>query len=497
MGLMRNILGYKLALPALSEPASPYTRRRKRLTDIIRHANAHCPYYKDKYTTFLNGEKDFTDEEFNYAFSHLPIINKSQIEQHNTEFQSCYIADQQELLKDEAPLSFWSLLNYIIFKKDFKASVSLSGTSANRWLDRHDAQIYAGSVLHALTKGGWRRGHNFVAFMPENSYFTQNLAEHNSFLYHFFGLSMCPFKSIDKNSVRKLLSILKTTKATTLMAFPHALLRIAQIMQEENIPPYESLRYINVSGSFFLDCNKNYIHTMFPNSDIQCSYGTTETGMIAHQISSLNSFDYEVFNEYIYLEQGPANSILATAYNQKAFPLIRYKIEDMGRVINCSDGKQKIKSLEGQNTDYLIGADGYMYFASFFNIFINELNKALTDPVIDFALTHNDQSNNGNGSYLHLRFVLSDQTKKEKIRKSVLETLGSVFANYDNIAVSFPHCIEHDFVTKYKLIRHNGSQVRFLGGYEAFKKAQPKPAAEQNTDKSVKEMDNHSDKKAS
>jgi len=495
MGLMRNILGYGLALPVLSEP-EPSTSRRERLKQIIQHANTHCPYYKDKYTTFLEGEKDFTDEEFCYAFSHLPIIDRYQLDANNTEFRSDELDEKDELFNNDLSPSFWTLLKHALFKKSFTTSISLSGTSSCRWLDRHDSQIYAGSVLHALSRNGWKRGQNFVAFMPESSYFTHKLVQRNNVLYHLFGLTIQPFKDITKDSVTQLLTTLKNTKATALITLPHALLRIAQIMDEENIAPYAPLQYIKVSGSFFLDCNKTFIQTMFPNSDIQCSYGATECGIVAHQ-SSLNSFDYDVFDKYVYLEQGPDNSILVTTYHQKAFPLIRYKIEDMGRVINYNDGTQKIKSLEGNNSDHLTGTDGYMYFPSFFNIFINELNKALNDPIIDFTLSYDDGSGNNDKTNLHLKFVLTDHTKKDKIRKTALEILKPIFANYKRITISFQPFIEHDFTTKYKVIQHNDAPPQRLSKYKEFEQIQPKPTPEQNTEETeTKTVDKAGQKKA-
>lgn len=478
MCLLHNILGYGLTIPITSQTETPDSRR-KRLTNIISHANTHCPYYKDKYSAFVNGEKDFTDEEFDYAFSHLPIIDKRQLNIHNKEFCSDELEGKKELFTKDSPPSFWTLLKRCFYKKDFTTSLSLGGSSTQRWLDYHDSKIYAGSILHALNKNGWKRGQNFVAFMPKNSYFTNDFAQRNNVLYHLFGLTVLPFEDITADTAGQLLTTLKNTKATSLITIPHALQRIAHIMYEENIAPYEPLRYINISGAYFPDCNKTFIQTMFPGSDIQCSYGTAECGMIAHQ-SSLSSFDYSVLNNYVYLEQGSGNSILVTTYHQKAFPLIRYKIEDMGRVINYDDGSQKITFLEGRNTDYLIGADGYMYFPSFFNIFINELNKALNDPIIDFILRHKDD-NLGNPHHLDISFVLSDHTKKEKIRKTVIEVLKPVFTNYRLITVSFPHHIEHDFAAKYKIISPKDDLPDKLGSYKKFKEIQPKPSKEQNS----------------
>ena len=478
MYLLRNILGYGLTLP-VRERAGHLTSRRKRLAAIIRHANTHCPYYKGYYDPFVECEKDLTDEEFYYAFSHLPIIERRHLESDNGAFCSDEMNGLETLFSNGERPSFWTLLKHGLFKKDFSASLTLNTSSIKRWINRHDATIYVGSILRALMKNGWKRGQAFVAFLPKGAYFTNNLAGINSILYHFFGLTVIPFEDITTHTVEALLSSLRNTGAKTLVTTPHALQRIAHIMHEQGFSPYEKLKCINVSGAYFLDCNKTFVQTMFPESDIQCSYGAAECGMLAHQ-SSMSSYDYDVLDDYVYLEQGPGNSILVTTYNQTAFPLIRYKIEDMGRVISYKDGTQKIKSLEGSNTGYLIGADGYMYFPSFFNIFINELNKALNDPVMDFVLRYkNDKS--GAPHHLDLSFVLSNPAKQDKIRKTALEVLKPVFANYKHITVSFPHHIEHDFTAKYKIINSKSAMPEKLGSYQKFRQIQPLTAKEQNT----------------
>lgn len=487
MGLLRNIIGYGLSLRQLAKPRNKSElSQRDRLTNIIRHANTHCPYYKNAYDAFLEGEKDFSQEEFDYAFSHLPVINKNTITSHGEEFFSDELKNKKPLFNNETTPSLQQLLKSCFYEKDFVIPLTMSNKH-QRWIDYHDARTYLNSLFSSLRKNGWKYGENIVLFMPENNnQLIKHLTKHNALLYHLIGLTIIPFKEINQQSVTHLLSILKNTKASTLITCPHALLRVAHIMHEENIAPYDKhLHHINLSGSYFLDCSKTFIYTMFPQSDIQCSYNTTKCGAIAHQ-SSLDTSCYKVFDDKIYLEQGPGNSIIITTYNQKAFPLIRYDTGDIGRIINHNDGSQEIHNLEGPLSSHLIGADGYMYFPSFFNIFINEINKELNDPIIDFALCYknNDKSI---PSHLDLTFILSNPTKKDKIRKTALEVLGPVFANYKIITASFPHHIEHDFSQKHQIIASKKENEKEISRYKKFEKIQPDHAQEQNTEKHTRQ----------
>jgi len=461
MKLLRNITGFRVAL---SPMGTDRRSRREKLVDILREANSNTPFYKGKYDALLNSEKEMGDEEFFYAYSHLPIVDKQDLKDNNEAFKSDNLKNKVDLLKNGENPTWSDFLKHVILKKDFYTTISTGGSSGTptfRWVDHHDTNIFAQSFLHSFKLNGWKQGESFVVYYPLKSYFTNTYASHAKNLNRYFGFTMVPFEEITKEGVENLLKTIREKDSTLLVIFPCVLQRIAEIMQKEGIEPFENLPYINVSGEFFLDCSKKFIQKMFPDSDIQCTYGAVEFGEIAHQ-SAMGSFDYDVFDEYVYLEQGPDNSMLVTAYQQKAFPLIRYRIEDMGQVINHENGSQSIKSLEGKNCDYLIGADDYMYFASFFNNFINELNKALNNPIIHFMVRHGIDNDK---SYLQLNFVLDKSGKEDKIKEASLESLKEIFSNFDQIKINFPDHFEHDYTRKFKIIGEGDGLNEVVGGY--------------------------------
>ncbi len=461
MKFLRKIIGYNIALSSVKRSKQS---KRMRLLSAIRHANENTPFYKGRYNAFLDTEKDLSDDEFFYAFSHLPIVEKKHLKEENDTFISDHLHEKVNLIENGQTPSVKEFIKHAIINKDFKASLSTGGSSgvpAFRWIDYDDANIFAQSFLHSFKLNGWKAGESFTVFYPLKSYFTGAYTDQAKNLNRYFGFTMVPFEELNKEKVQELLKTLKKTKSTLLVIFPCVLQRVAQIMHEENIPPFENLSYINVSGEFFMDCSKSFIQKMFPDSDIQSTYGAVEFGEIAHQ-KGLSSFEYDVFDDYAYLEQGPNNTILVTSYHQRAFPLIRYRIEDMGQIINNDDGSQSIQYLEGKNTDYLVGADNYMYYASYFNHVVNEINKKLHDPIIHFMLRHNEESGE---KHMQLNFVISNKNKIDKIKKEVQKTIGTVFSNYDTIEINFPSHFEHDYTRKFKIIGEGDGQAEVVGGY--------------------------------
>ncbi len=461
MKLLRKLFGYNVILKSHNPPNKP---RREILLDIISHANQTTEFYKGRFDTFLETAPKMSDEDFYYAYSHLPIATKQDLKIKNQDFMSSHLDGKTDLLQNGKAPKAMEFIKKTLFEKDFFTSLSTGGTSGTptfRWLDYNDAQIFASSFIDSFKRNGWKPGESFVVFYPLKSYFTGTYAAHAKTLNRLFGFTMVPFENITRTEVEELLSTLKKNKSTLLVIFPCVLQRIAEIMKEEGIEPFTGLRYINVSGEFFLDCSKDFIQTMFPDSDIQSTYGAVEFGEIAHQ-KGRSTFDYDVFNDYVYIEEGPENSILVTAFYQKAFPLIRYKIEDMGKVETHDDGSQSLTTLEGKNTDYIIGNDGYMYFASFFNNFINEVNKEMDNPIIHFMLRHQEKS-------MELNFVIQDKSKQEQIEKAALDTMNHVFSNFDTITINFLDHFDHDYTRKFKVIGEGDGMAEVVGGYHQRK----------------------------
>jgi len=457
MLFLRKFLGYNLVLPPLKDTKQT---RRARLVDLLMQCSRHVPFYEGTFDYFLSTSKDLSDEEFFYSYSHLPIVTKQDLKTKNNSFRHERLKDKVALSNDGETPAVLSALKHGLIQKDFCISLSTGGSSgvpAFRWLDYDDAQAFAHSFLHSFQLNGWSPGERFVVYYPLKSYFTSSYADHASALNMVLGFTMVPFETVTKESVEQLLHTLKKRKASLLVIFPCVLQRVAEIMKAENMPPFEGLSYINVSGEYLLDCSKKYIQSMFPDSDIQSTYGAVEFGEIAHQ-SGLCSTDYSVFDDYVYMEQGPDNTILVTALRQTAFPLVRYKIEDMGRVINEADGRQSLHNLEGKNTDFVVGADGHHYYASFFNSVINEINKAFDDTVIHFMLRHDRK-------HLEINFVLKDMERASSIEEAMLDTMGKVFSHIPSISVQFHDHFDHDYTRKFKIVAEGDGLSEVVGGY--------------------------------
>ncbi len=457
MGLLAKHIGHRHILKPLAGQQS----RRQTLDNLLRHADLHVPFYKGRFTDFLTHAPSLPDPDYWQEFGKLPFTTKQDLKTRNDDFMETAFARRKDLLSAGTP-GFMEALNRLLLKKDFKISISTGGTSGVptfRWLDHKDANVMAQSFLESFHLNGWRRGENFIVFYPMKSYFTDTYAAFNDTLNRLFGFSVVPFETVTIDTARALLAEIERRKPSLLVIFPCVLQRVAEIMKEHSIPPVTNLPYINVSGEFFLDCSKAFIQTMFPGSDIQMTYGAVEIGEVAHQFGP-SSFDYEVFTDFAHLEEGPDDTLLVTSLHQRAFPMIRYQMEDKGQVQTDETGRQFLLNLEGKNTDFLVGADGHRYYTSFFNHMINKLNEEFGYPIVHFMLRHEEPA-------LALNFVLkSDDIKiQRQIEKACLPLLSRTFPQFRSITVNFPMHFNHDYTRKFKVIGQGDGLAEVVGGY--------------------------------
>ncbi|MFP4312735.1 MAG: hypothetical protein ACLFR0_00290 [Alphaproteobacteria bacterium] len=458
MGFLAKHIGHKQILKPLE------TRRSKRenVVELLNFANSNVPFYKGRYNDFLKQQDGWDEQKFWEKFAKTPITTKADLKAGNTAFCARQFSSKRELIQNGAPPDLKRAISSLFIKKDFKVSISTGGTSGiptYRWLDHQDANVMAQSFLESFHLNGWRRGESFVLYYPLRSYFTGAYAEFNGWLHRLFGFTVVPFETITKESVLELLHILKTRKVSLLVIFPCVLQRVAEIMHTHHIEPFRGLKYINVSGEFFFDCSKTFIQDMFPGSRIEMTYGAVELGEIAHQ-SGTSSFDYKVFDNFAHVEESEDDALYITSLRQKSFPMIRYKMEDKASVQTDENGTQYLHNLEGKNTDYLIGADGQKYYASFFNHMVNLLNGECMSAIIHFMMRHEGQA-------ASLNFVLQDESPRYKayIEAEATRIFRETFPQFEHISVNFMDHFNHDYTRKFKIIGEGDGLAEVVGGY--------------------------------
>jgi hypothetical protein len=107
---------------------------------------------------------------------------------------------------------------------------------------------------------------------------------------------------------------------------------------------------MDLSADFLFTCQYQFIKRFFYSTDIRMSYGTMEFGQIAQQVPGKSLFTYEVYPDVAFVENDKDSNLIVSAYNHKTIPMLRYRTDDKGTVVNSS-GKQYIVNLVGKQAD--------------------------------------------------------------------------------------------------------------------------------------------------
>ncbi len=437
MKILRKLIGYKLIKS--TTVADKKDSVRTKLVRVIDHAQNTPSPYKKIYTRFLKSEPDLTDEEFFYAFSHLPILEKDDLIE-SYERQKVPLNPAEAIFQENKlyPRTLSSLIKYAFRKKNYTALFPAYKTKQDelslKYISRKELSHYINGYLETYRKQGWKNGDPITFVYSNNALVPHFFIHHEEFLKKYFGVSFLCIDKENKETIGEvLLQTLRNNKCTMLVTSPTTLFYIAQNMAITETPPCTTPLTINLSGQALTDCSRFFIQKHFPESEIQSSYTTLTCGSVAHQ-RALNSFEYDVLSDRVHLEQGPDNTILLTSFYPRQFPLIRYKITDTGRVVTHEDGTQSILPLEGKSDKHIVNSKDYLFFASYFNDVVNRINKAMNDPVIFFSVRHDKKFGK---QYLRLNCIVEHEYKNEKIAHMAWEILSNTFPNYHYIDVKF------------------------------------------------------------
>ncbi|MGH1376512.1 MAG: hypothetical protein ACRBCK_09205 [Alphaproteobacteria bacterium] len=437
MKILRKFIGQNLIKSAsIADKGTPV---RSKLVRVIDHAQNTKSPYRTIYSRFLKSEPDLTDEEFFYAFSHLPILEKDDLIE-SYERQKRPLNPAEAIFQENKlyPQSITKLLKFAFSHKNYMTLFPAYKTKEDelslKYTSRKELCHYINGYLDAYKQQGWKIGEPILFVYAHSALVPHFFKNHEDFLKRYFATSFLCINDETKDNIGELVTQeLHNNKCQMLITNPATLFYIAQNMSKKATAPHTQTLKINLSGQPLADCTRFFIQKHFPESDIQSSYTTLTCGCIAHQ-KALNSFEYDVMSNRVHLEQGPDNTILLTSFYPRQFPLIRYKVTDTGRIVTHENGTQSIQPLEGKADNHIVNSKDYLFFTSYFNDVVNRINKSMNDPIRFFSVRHDKKFGK---QYLRLHCVVEHEKKNEQIAHMAWEILSHTFANYHYIDIKF------------------------------------------------------------
>lgn len=420
--------------------------------DFINRIYKMNHFYGSKYQLFFNKYKCCDDDNF----SEIPYLSKEELIDFNDvmitpPFKKCVLkCDNNSCIND----SLW-------YDKDCCIGQSTGGTSGKStfiWMSKYNAYIYICTFMNSFKKNGYSYGDKIMIFYPSNSYFTNEYEKSNFYLLFFANVYFLSFQRIDKEKTIEFVNSLNKNCPDLLVIFPFVLLQLCVNIQKYKMIIKHYPKNINLSGEFLLNCSLNFCKKTFVNSNIENTYGAVEFGEIAHQVKD-DKNTFEVFNEFCYLENRD-DKIVVTSLINDTFPIIRYVMEDVGKIVN-KNGKQYITDLIGKNTNQIIINNKKFTSLDVDKLidFVNNSEKTIISIVIEYDNTSMD-----------IKYIIFNGLNKEE--EKIIEKKTNIFMNNYfsknemKYNVFFLQEYNHDYLKKFKIIlKKDQTDSEPVGGY--------------------------------
>jgi len=165
-----------------------------------------------------------------------------------------------------------------------------------------------------------------------------------------------PVFDLSDKALYNFLKIFKKYKFKYVYGYTNSILIFSKYLIKNNVTFFElcpTVKKIIVTAEMCFPENRKIIENAF-KLPVYNEYGSSETGYIAYEETIDN---WVVSSENIFLENDSDSNLLVTDLNNKAFPIIKYKIGDIALVKN-KKGRQYLTGLNGRTNDNIILPSG-------------------------------------------------------------------------------------------------------------------------------------------
>jgi len=310
--------------------------QRKKIRAIIKHAYENVPFYHRK---FRNQGIKPADIKSVSDLHKIPVTTKAEV--------------QTSSLKD-------LIARNIKVENCRKRSTSGStGLPLTILIDEKGSDIDSSIWIRALSENGLKPWDKMAIICDPRSF------PKDRTWFHRLGIMPRKFISIFDNT-EKQLGVLKEFKPTAIKGYPSSL-EILASSYKSYIDDYKP-RLILTSAELLDNEARSRIMSTF-KSDVLDNYATHEFSLLAWECTehggyhmNIDNLAIEFINNGEHVAHGERGEILCTALANKAMPLIRYRIGDVGvpygEQCPCGRTMPLMKIVEGRVDDFLVSSEG-------------------------------------------------------------------------------------------------------------------------------------------
>lgn len=317
----------------------------RRLGALLEHAGKHCPFYVKR---FADAGFDPSRIRSLSEIEKLPLLTKADIQQHRDSMTAQNMSESDRV-PNQTGGSTGSPLRF------FMSPDSVYRRIANTI--RHDR--WAG--LEPYHKGAAIWGHRRDLNAPRST--VDNLR--NAL---FSRRVILDTSDITEEKLARFVKKLNREKPTTYVAYANSIYLIARYIKERRITGYHRPKSIITSAEVLADDQRRLLEEVF-GCPVFNRYGCREFSVIASECSAhtglhiaADTLIVEIVRNDRVCAPGELGQIVITDLHNYAMPFIRYRIEDMGVLLDteCTCGRTfpMMNIVGGRVTDFLVTPEG-------------------------------------------------------------------------------------------------------------------------------------------
>lgn len=328
------------------------TVQEEKFKKIINHAKLNVPYYKDK----LNNIEKVSD------ISNIPILTKEVIKQFNEELKATNLEKSRFIDNSTSGSTGESTHFYSDKNGTYKKAVNIRGDHwAGLKYGEKSFHFWGAERDIDKTKTTYKK--------IKHKYITKQIIRST---YH-----------MSEEDLINHLAIYNEYRPKVIVSYPTPLYHMAQFIEDNKIKIWVP-RGIITSAETLFPFQREKIEKVF-KAKIFNRYGCREVGHIASECELHNGLHYnsdrfviEVINaDGEKCKNGELGQILITDLDNYVFPLIRYKIGDLGimskRTCECGRNLPLLEKVEGRVFDLIVGVNGNTVAGTFWTLLRNKV----------------------------------------------------------------------------------------------------------------------------
>ncbi len=314
-----------------------------RLSNLLQHAFAECPFYRSRF--HAAGLKPGSIKSLS-DLRQLPVLTKEDIQRH----RDAMIAKnwpRNDLIPNQTGGSTGTPISFFL-GSERACSRAAATWRHNRWAGYDIGERLAclwGAVRDAPVRsrlGKWKDNILTPTMLLNTANVTQEgLASFMNKMHRF--------------------------RPKSLLAYSKSAVLLARFVLQSGLKPYQ-LASIITSAEVLEPFERQLLEETF-GCPVFNRYGCREVSVIASECECHNGLHIMAEGLYVEIERnggpvpaGEPGSILVTDLLNFAMPLIRYRIGDVGAlmqgVCQCGRNLPRLEGIQGRVTDFLVGGDG-------------------------------------------------------------------------------------------------------------------------------------------